>query len=96
MFCLRFTAVVVALLTSSLSFAMCDLEHFRWPCDFPAQLKPSHATPSIVYCGGATFYVSRASYDQLLRNNYDAIHMVMNINDAYFESPCIPGDKEPN
>ena len=45
--------VILFALPINLAFADCDLTQFRWGCDIPLKIRPSHHTSSLVYCGDA-------------------------------------------
>lgn len=84
-------AVLSALLFSSCAFAICDLSHFRWPCDIPVRMKPNTAT-QLVYCGNTPVYMSALQYAQLVRYQRANVQHVLKINEDYLESPCIPAE----
>lgn len=80
-------------IASSTAFANCDLAHFRWDCEYQLHLRPSKATPSLVYCGREFGYVSYAEYDELARYQRANVNLSLTVNDEYTDGPCIPADR---
>ena len=84
--------ILFSLLPASFAIAMtnCDLTRFRWDCDIPMQTRPTHSTPSMVYCDDIKGYLTPAQYDTLTRYHRRNINMVLKVNGEYIASPCIP------
>ncbi|MBA4695761.1 MAG: hypothetical protein H2069_00050 [Legionella sp.] len=85
------TSALIFSLLSAFAFAICDLSHFRWPCDIPVRMKP-HASTHLVYCGNTPVYVTAEQYYQLVRYQRANVQHVLKINEDYLESPCIPSE----
>lgn len=76
-----------------IAFAACEFGHFHWESDFIANNKPTRHKHSLVYCGNTALYVDQASYDYIVRNQRANINMVLNIDDEYMASPCVPAGR---
>ncbi len=82
--------VVFFALPVGITWANCDLTHFRWDCDIPLHIRPTHHTSSLVYCSNTYGYVNQAQYEQLTRYQRADVNMILTINGEYVDSPCIP------
>jgi hypothetical protein len=75
-------------------FANCDPQQFRDPCTIPLHItKPTHVQSSLVYCGHAYGYITKAQYDILTRYQQDDITMNIKLNDRYIDGPCVPAGR---
>lgn len=85
--------LILGMLPMSLSFANCDLTEFRWECDIRIQPKPTKAAHALVYCGNHYGYVTPRQYDLLTRYQRANVNMILTINGAYVDSPCVPSGR---
>lgn len=78
------------LIPFTMASANCDLTRFRWECDIPIHPKPARHDTSLVYCGHAYGYVTKADYQRLIRYQRADINMIATVHGEYVDSPCIP------
>ena len=71
-------------------YAECDLNQFRWDCEFRAHRTLHSDTRRLVYCGNTAVYVRTADYLRLIQNEKAHIQMNLTVNGEQVESPCIP------
>lgn len=87
----RFWAVIwCCVVSTQVQALMCDLRHFRAPCELTFH---QHATPSassLVRCGNVYGYVRPADYDTLVHYQRVNIQMSLDINDERELGHCIP------
>ena len=92
---MKCTSLITLLLSLTVhpAFAICDLTHFRWDCEFTLNTKPTQATPSRVQCGLAYGYVSRAQFDELVRFQRANVDLNLTVDDDYVDGPCVPAQR---
>lgn len=72
------------------SAANCDLSKFKWDCDLPMKVKPSHVHQSLVYCNDLRGYISPAEFQVLSHYYRRDVNMVLRVNGEYIDAPCVP------
>ncbi|MCX7116892.1 MAG: hypothetical protein NTW94_03120 [Legionellales bacterium] len=83
--------MIFTLFSTHLAWADCDLTHFRWDCDIPLKIRPSHHATALVYCGNDFGYVTKRQYDIMANYQRADVNMILTVNGEYVTSPCVPG-----
>jgi hypothetical protein len=82
---------IVCFCVTTSAFAVCDVHHFRWPCQLPAADKPVSRQLYTVYCNNLPVYVDKEVYLEVMRYQHANVNMDLMIGDQYVAGPCIPG-----